>query len=270
MNVIFTHIQNMALPLAQKLSVDKANMLLIDANQKLLEESERGQCTLELYLDKQELPAYKDIWIFPSDSFDCLKGIEKNLIEEDELTPEIQQFLELIEKEMQRKTTKKHLVLSKIQVFDWVKIFSTILGLGIAIYLLIDTQAQVNRVNIEKETLVYQVTTKDQVDIFGRYFLTNFYSLETNEEKFNEKNRSFLSEELVENLSLSSQQVMNILTWKIDYSNEEWQLTYIVTLENKEEKKTTQRLSFSVKEVGSEAYQVVSLPSIKEFQINKE
>ena len=63
---------------------------------------------------------------------------------------------------------------------------------------------------------------------------------------------------------------MNILTWKIDYSNEEWQLTYIVTLENKEEKKTTQRLSFSVKEVGSEAYQVVSLPSIKEFQINKE
>ena len=170
MNVIFTHIQNMALPLAQKLSVDKANMLLIDANQKLLEESERGQCTLELYLDKQELPAYKDIWIFPSDSFDFLKCIEKNLIEEDELTPEIQQFLELIEKEMQRKTTKKQLVLSKIQVFDWVKIFSTILGLGIAIYLLIDTQAQVNRVNIEKETLVYKVTTKVKSIFLGGTF----------------------------------------------------------------------------------------------------
>ncbi|MET1995585.1 hypothetical protein [Enterococcus faecium] len=270
MNVIFTNVQNMLLPLAQKMPIGQANSLLSEENQQLLNEKERGQCTFELYLDKQELPAYKDTWIFPTDSFDFLNSVEKNLIEEDELTPEIQQFLELIEKEMHKKSKKKQVSFSKKQMLDWIKIVSTILGLSIAAYLLIDTQVKITKVSTEKEALVYQVNTKDQVDIFGRYFLTNFYSLETNKEKFKEKNQSFLSEELVNELTVSSQQVMNILTWKIDYSKDEWQLTYIVTLENKKEERTTQKLSFTVKEIGSEAYQVVSFPSIKAFQINGE
>lgn len=233
MKVIFTNAQNMALPIAQKIPIGQANITLMNANKKLLEEHGRGQCTFELYLDKQELPAYKDTWIFPTDSFDFLKSIEKNLMEEDELTPEIQQFLELIEKEMHKKLKKKQVSFSKKQMLDWIKIFFTILGLSIAAYLLIDTQVQTTKVSTEKEALVYQVNTKDQVDIFGRYFLTNFYSLETDEEKFKEKNQSFLSEELINELTVTSQRVINILMWKIDYSKDKWQLTYIVTLENR-------------------------------------
>ncbi|HFD1635373.1 TPA: hypothetical protein QFF48_001634 [Enterococcus faecium] len=266
MEIIFTKSHNMALP-SKRVTLYEGNQQLLICNQELLRNQEQGECTFELYLEKQEIPTYEDTWVFPSAGFDFIHSIEKQLVE-DEMTPEMQQFLTLLEKEINQ-PLKKWRAKKRVKREDFLRVSILIICLVIGSYFFLMMQTKIADFETDIQAIERRLDTKDQVDIFSRYFLTNFYSYETEEEAYKEKNHLFLDEKLLEDLSVPSQQVVNILTWSLHFVKDEWTVTYIVTFDNPEEERETKKLHFNVKEVGSEAYQVVSLPRVEEFNLNR-
>ncbi|MEX1541563.1 hypothetical protein AB3I13_14160, partial [Enterococcus sp. C62] len=60
---------------------------------------------------------------------------------------------------------------------------------------------EVVQLHDQLETMKEKVNSQGQLDTFCRYFLTNFYSKESDKEVYQEKNKVFLSNRLIDQLS---------------------------------------------------------------------
>ena len=304
MIIEFLETSGLELPLNQKMDLDKGFIQLKRQNEELLARSEIGWCSFSIYAEGQEIPAYEGEFDLPVQDFHLVRMIEKNFKKEGEIDSQVQAFLEILnqslpkyyrlksekdvkpvkEKKVRKVASKESRELSvkmehavhevpKKKRHKWFLVFITL----VAGLLLVQTTyfsikmnqstQEIVQLHDQLETMQEKVNSQGQLDTFCRYFLTNFYSKESDKEVYQDKNKVFLSNQLIDQLSPTETPVKSILSWNVQPKKNQWVVSYIVSLEESKEKQVTKKVTFMLKEK-DQKYQVTKLPQLENFEIN--
>ena len=304
MIIEFLETNGLELPVNQKMDLDKGFVQLKRQNEELLARSEIGWCSFAIYAEGQEIPAYEGEFDLPVQDFHLVRMIENNFKKEGEIDSQVQAFLEVLnhslpkyyrlksekdvkpmkEKKVRKVSPKesrelslkrKHTIpeVSKKSRHKWFLVFITLVaGLLLAqtTYFSIkmnQSTQKIVQIHDQLETMKEKVNSQGQLDTFCRYFLTNFYSKESDKEVYQEKNKVFLSNRLIDQLSPTETPVKSILSWSIQPKKQQWIVSYVISLEESEGKQVTKKVTFVLKE-NNKQYQVTQLPELENFEIN--
>ncbi|HAP4079519.1 TPA: type III secretion system protein PrgD [Enterococcus faecalis] len=113
-----------------------------------------------------------------------------------------------------------------------------------------------------------QVHEQPQVDVVARFFLSSLYSGEENTMSTQKKVRKYVTDEVIEEIKGSKEQIRTLFLWKSKKEGNQWFLTYIVTLKVAKEATETRQITVSM-EKKENSYRVTKLPEEKEFTINE-
>ncbi|MGL9796348.1 hypothetical protein [Enterococcus sp. DIV1283b] len=304
MIIEFLQTNGVELPLNQKMDLDKGFVQLKRQNEELLARSEIGWCSFAIYAEGQEIPAYEGEFDFPVQDFHLVRMIEENFKKENEIDSQVQAFLEVLnhslpkyyrlkpeknvkqvkekkirkvsQKESREIPVKMERTIQEVPKKSQKKWFliSTILISGIlfaqttyfSIKMNQSTQ-EIVQLHDQLETMKENLDSQGQLDTFCRYFLTNFYSKESDKEVYQEKNKVFLSNQLIDQISPNETPVKSILSWSIQSNKQQWIVSYVISLEENEGKQVTKKVTFTLKKKNKQ-YQVTQLPELENFEIN--
>lgn len=304
MIIEFLQTDELELPLNQKMDLDKGFIQLKRQNEELLARSEIGWCSFAIYAEGQEIPAYEGEFELPVQDFHLVQMIENKFKEEGEIDSQVQAFLEVLnhslpkpyrlklEKNVKQEKRKK---IERIPVKEarespdkreypiqevskrrnktrFLVPFLLIIGFLLtqtAYFLLKTNQStqEITKLHDQLEIMEERVNSQGQLDTFCRYFLTNFYSKESDEEEYQEKNKVFLSNQLIDQISPTETPVKSILLWNIQSKKQHWIVSYVISLEESEGKQVTKKVTFMLEEKNKQ-YQVIQLPESENFEIN--
>ncbi|MBK5028542.1 hypothetical protein [Enterococcus faecium] len=304
MIIEFLQTNGVELPLNQKMDLDKGFVQLKRQNEELLARSEIGWCSFAIYAEGQEIPAYEGEFDLPVQDFHLVRMIEENFKKENEIDSQVQAFLEVLnhslpkyyrlkpeknvkqvkekkirkvsQKESREIPVKMERTIQEVPKKSQKKWFliSTILISGIlfaqttyfSIKMNQSTQ-EIVQLHDQLETMKENLDSQGQLDTFCRYFLTNFYSKESDKEVYQEKNKVFLSNQLIDQISPNETPVKSILSWSIQSKKQQWIVSYVISLEENEGKQVTKKVTFTLKEKNKQ-YQVTQIPELENFEIN--
>ncbi|EPI26417.1 hypothetical protein [Enterococcus faecium] len=304
MIIEFLETNGLELPMNQKMDLDKGFVQLKRQNEELLARSEIGWCSFAIYAEGQEIPAYEGEFDLPVQDFHLVRMIENNFKKEGEIDSQVQAFLEVLnhslpkyyrlksekdmkpmkEKKVRKVSSKesrelslkrKHAVpeVSKKSRHKWFLACITLVAgflLAQTTYFSIKMNQSTQKIvqlHDQLETMKEKVNSQGQLDTFCRYFLTNFYSKESDKELYQEKNKVFLSNQLIDQLSPTETPVKSILSWSIQPKKHQWIVSYVISLEESGGKQVTKKVTFMLKE-NNKQYQVTQLPELENFEIN--
>ncbi|HHJ5066884.1 TPA: hypothetical protein ACQK1M_002007 [Enterococcus hirae] len=304
MIIEFLETNGLELQLNQKIDLDKGFVQLKRQNEELLARSEIGWCSFAIYAEGQEIPAYEGEFDLPVQDFHLVRMIENNFKKEGEIDSQVQAFLEVLnhslpkyyrlksEKDVKPVKEKKNRKVSPKESIEspqklertiqevpkkshkkWFLVFTLLISgilLAQTTYFSIkmnQSTQEVVQLHDQLETMKEKVNSQGQLDTFCRYFLTNFYSKESNKEVYQEKNKVFISNQLIDQLSPTETPVKSILSWSIQPKKHQWNVSYVISLEESEGKQVTKKVTFMLKE-NNKQYQVTQLPELENFEIN--
>ncbi|EMF0203294.1 hypothetical protein NXK88_002545 [Enterococcus hirae] len=305
MMIRFKEVDNMSLLTDKKIALDKAFIQLKRENEELLARAEIGWCTLEIYAENQEIPVFEGSYDFPIEDFHLISLIEQSLTENGQLSEEAQAFIQTLNSELPKfyqlkkdqkkerrpiKSKKKEKPFSSIETtsiqtncsiqkkkisFQWL-LFGFIVVVSCGLFIMqLSTNRQLRQLTQkehqlqERVEMAEEITTKQpQIDTFSRYFITNFYSGEMEEERYMKKLQSFLTKKVAKQISPQKEKVRSILSWEMKKKANHWQIAYIVTLETEKKTQETKKVSFQLEEQGKN-YLVSTLPELDDFEINQ-
>ncbi|GMC15760.1 hypothetical protein L5D_24650 [Enterococcus faecalis] len=113
-----------------------------------------------------------------------------------------------------------------------------------------------------------QVHEQPQVDVVARFFLSSLYSGEENTMSTQKKVRKYVTDEVVEEIKGSKEQIRTLFLWASKKEGNQWVLTYVVTVKVAKEETETRQITVSM-EKKQNSYRVIKLPEEKEFTINE-
>ncbi|HAP9673202.1 TPA: hypothetical protein IWK89_000804 [Enterococcus faecium] len=117
--------------------------------------------------------------------------------------------------------------------------------------------------NLEK-----QVQQQAKIDTFSRFFLSNYYTGTKEDDKVQEKIKRFVDKETLKEFRGTEEKIKSILPWEVKRDGSTWQVSYVINLQNNQEKITMQQVTFSIKEQEKQ-YRVMTVPKEESFEINQ-
>lgn len=121
--------------------------------------------------------------------------------------------------------------------------------------------------NAQWKALDKQVQQQPRIDTFSRYFLTNYYTGTKEDDKVQEKIKRFVDKETLKEFRGTEEKIKSILPWEVKRDGSIWQVSYVINLQNSQEKITMQQVTFSIKEQEKQ-YRVMTVPKEEPFEIN--
>ncbi|XUD31259.1 hypothetical protein IGJ01_000924 [Enterococcus sp. AZ089] len=305
MMIRFREVDNMSLLTDKKIALDKAFIQLKRENEELLARAEIGWCTLEIYIENHEIPVFEGSYDFPVEEFHLISLIEQSLTENGQLSEEAQTFIQTLNSELpkfyqvkkdqknERRPTKikkekktppsvetaftqsNGSLQKKKMSFQWL-LFGFIVVVSCGLFIMqLSTQRELEQLTKKEHQLQERIAFAEelaarqpQIDTFSRYFITNYYSGEMEEERYRKKLQSFLAEKVAKQISPQKEKVKSILSWEMKKEAKHWQIAYIVTLETEKKTQETKKVSFQLEEQGKN-YLVSTLPELDDFEINQ-
>lgn len=127
-----------------------------------------------------------------------------------------------------------------------------------------------NDSKLEKQLtqLQEQVNEQPQVDVIARFFLSSLYSGEENDLSVKKQVRKYVTDEIIEEIKGSKEQVRTLFLWESKKVGKQWILTYVVTLKSAKEETRIRQIKVTM-EKKTTSYRVIELPKEKEFFINE-
>ena len=116
--------------------------------------------------------------------------------------------------------------------------------------------------NLEK-----QVQQQTKIDTFSRFFLSNYYTGTKEDDKVQEKIKRFVDKETLKEFRGTEEKIKSILPWEVKRDGSTWLVSYVINLQDSQEKTTTQKVTFSIKEQEKQ-YRVMTVPKEEPFEIN--
>ena len=113
-----------------------------------------------------------------------------------------------------------------------------------------------------------QTNEQPQVDVVARFFLSSLYSGEENDKATQKQVRKYVTDEVIEEIKGSKEQVRTLFLWEAKKEGKQWFLTYVVTLKSAKEETSIRQIKV-IMEKKTTSYRVIELPKEKEFFINE-
>lgn len=113
-----------------------------------------------------------------------------------------------------------------------------------------------------------QTNEQPQVDVVARFFLSSLYSGEENDKATQKQVRKYVTDEVIEEIKGSKEQVRTLFLWEAKKEGKQWFLTYVVTLKSAKEETSIRQIKVTM-EKKTTSYRVIELPKEKEFFINE-
>ena len=113
-----------------------------------------------------------------------------------------------------------------------------------------------------------QTNEQPQVDVVARFFLSSLYSGEENDKATQKQVRKYVTDEVIEEIKGSKEQVRTLFLWEAKKEGKQWFLTYVVTLKSAKEETSIRQIKV-IMEKKTTSYRVIELPNEKEFFINE-
>lgn len=297
------HKRLLGLPEGKRLPMVQGLPLLEEANREMIATNQQVPVDYLIYIDRnQELATLEATLTLPVEGQTVSEAIQAPVRDNEEVDSEdARVFLALFEKSLpknkrtqgirkkkaetnpkQKKTSEeKNIQVLHTEEKRTVKL-ATFLKVMMAVFLLfiggyigksIQSQPSNNseiqeQLSDQLNNLEQQVQQKAKIDTFSRFFLTNYYTGTEEDEEVQEKIKRFVDEEALDEFRGNDEQVKSILPWEVRCNDSTWHVSYVITLQNAQEKTTTQLVTFSL-QAQEKQYKVLTVPKEENFDINQ-
>lgn len=265
--MVFSDETKHSLPKGKKIPVVEGNKLLTDLNQTLVEVMKKEILHYQLFSDKHEL-IYETKVVLPEPQFTLYSSIEENF--KDNQDEDVQAFLAQLKKEFEEtngtgtkiKRKKSSLLFSPKCAFFGVLLFALFFFLNGKINRQAQQLEELKAERIEQA----QSNEENKIDTFSRYFLSSYYTTETNADTYRQGLTPYVEEKVLTNFEPTNKQLRSTLLWTIEQSKKEIIVTYIISLKENEQS-STKKVHFTLTQTKQGEYKVKEAPRFETFEL---
>ncbi|EHK9432941.1 TPA: hypothetical protein UYA64_001770 [Enterococcus faecium] len=287
------------LPMKQRLPLVQGIPLLEETSRELLAINQQAVIDYFIYNEKnQDLATLEATLILPVEGQTIVEAIQAPVRDNEEVDSEdAKAFLALFEKSLpkdkrtqgtkKRKTetnTEKNAASKEkiiqvpytegrmtVKLATFLKVMFLFFLLLAGFYLGKSVQSEPkipSEVSEQLNNLEKQVQQQTKIDTFSRFFLSNYYTGTKEDDKVQEKIKRFVDKEALKEFQGTEEQIKSILPWEVKRDGSTWLVSYVINLQDSQEKTTTQKVTFSIKEQEKQ-YRVMTVPKEESFEINQ-
>ena len=267
MYIVFSDETDHSLPTGKKIPVTEASKLLTDLNQALLDVNKEETLSYQLYSDKNDYILGMEV-VLPEPHFTLYGSIAEKF--KGELNEDAEALLHGLKDELTspNKTEKKIKKKKKPFSFPTKWAFFSVLPLLLLVFLngKINTQ-QEQLEELKAERIEQPQSTEDsKIDTFSRYFLSSYYTTETNGDTYRKGLTTYVEEKVLTSFEPTNKQLKSTLLWTIESLDEEIIVTYIISLKENEQS-STKKVRFTLTPNKQGEYKVKEAPSLEPFEL---
>lgn len=267
MYIVFSDDTDHSLPTGKKIPVTEASKLLTELNQALLEFDKKETLMYQLYSDKNEYILGMEITL-PEPHFTFYNSVAEKF--DGILDEDAEALLHGLKNELSspNKTEKKSKKKKKPFSFPTKWAFFSVVPLILLVFLngKINTQ-QEQLEELKAEHIEQPQSNEDsKIDTFSRYFLSSYYTTETNADTYRKGLTTYVEEKALTSFEPTNKQLKSTLLWTIESLDKEIVVTYIIALKENEQS-STKKVRFTLTPNKQGEYKVKEAPSLEPFEL---